>query len=211
MQVCVLWFVYHFIIIYVLGVFFFFFFLACLVQSPLLVPKVENLPKGRELNLPAILASQPAAGHSLSFVVTVVIMTLGWGLFVGLTAESCGRIWPPCLRSLCMRCVLLQLSGRWDNGERHTQSSIILTFIVHQICHQFFPKVQSNLLAILEFAQQSAVHPVVSVYAHSCVKVTTTVVLLRNVALQSAEEPVVWRRYKLNQKMVVSLVYIDIP
>ena len=54
--------------------------------------------KGWELNSAATLASQPAAGHRLSFIITIVIMTLGWGLFVGLAAESCGRIWLPCLR-----------------------------------------------------------------------------------------------------------------
>ena len=33
--------------------------------------------KERELNSVSTLASQPAAGHSLSFVITIVIMTLG--------------------------------------------------------------------------------------------------------------------------------------
>ena len=55
--------------------------------------------KGWELSSAATLASQPAAGHSLSFIITIVIMTLGWGLFVGLAAEGCGQIWLPCLTS----------------------------------------------------------------------------------------------------------------
>ena len=38
--------------------------------------------KGQELNSAATLASQPAAGHSLSFTLSIVIMTLCWGLFV---------------------------------------------------------------------------------------------------------------------------------
>ena len=61
-----------------------------------------QLAKGRELNSAATLASQPAAGHcnSLSFIVNIVIMDLGWGLFVGLVAESCSRIWLPCLIGL---------------------------------------------------------------------------------------------------------------
>ena len=32
------------------------------------------------------------SGHSLSFIITIVIMILGWGLFMGLAAESCGWI-----------------------------------------------------------------------------------------------------------------------
>ena len=59
---------------------------------------VERLAgKERELNSAANLASQPAANHSLNLIITVVIMTLGWGLFVGLATESCCRIWLPCL------------------------------------------------------------------------------------------------------------------
>ena len=53
--------------------------------------------KGRELQSAATSALQPAAGHCLSFITTVVFMDLGWGLFVGLAAESCGQIWLPCL------------------------------------------------------------------------------------------------------------------
>ena len=58
---------------------------------------MENMSKGRELHSVATLALQPTAGHSLSFIITIVIMTLGWGLFVGPAAESCGRIRLPCL------------------------------------------------------------------------------------------------------------------
>ena len=54
--------------------------------------------KGRELNSAATLASQRVACHSLSFIITIVIMTLGWGLSVELAAESCSRIWLSCLR-----------------------------------------------------------------------------------------------------------------
>ena len=46
---------------------------------------------GWELNLVTTVASKPAARHSLSFIITVVIMTVrGGGLFVGLVAERCG-------------------------------------------------------------------------------------------------------------------------
>ena len=41
---------------------------------------------GRELNLAPTVASQPAVGLSLSFIISIVFMTLGWGLFVGLAA-----------------------------------------------------------------------------------------------------------------------------
>ena len=58
----------------------------------------SSFVKGWELNSAATSASQPAAGHSLSFIITIVIMTLGWGLFVGLAAESCRRIWLSRLR-----------------------------------------------------------------------------------------------------------------
>ena len=37
----------------------------------------RRITLGRELNLAATLASQPAAGHSLNFIITIVIMTLG--------------------------------------------------------------------------------------------------------------------------------------
>ena len=53
--------------------------------------------KGRVLNSAPILALQPSACHSLRFIITIVFMTLGKGLFVGLAAESCDRIWLPCL------------------------------------------------------------------------------------------------------------------
>ena len=36
-----------------------------------------EVTKGQELNLAATLASQPAAGHSLSFISTIDITTLG--------------------------------------------------------------------------------------------------------------------------------------
>ena len=45
----------------------------------------------RDLNSATTVASQPSAGHSLSFIIIVFILTLGLGLFVGLTAESCGQ------------------------------------------------------------------------------------------------------------------------
>ena len=53
--------------------------------------------KGREPITAAALASKPAASHNLSFIISIVFMTLAWGLLVGLAAESCGRIWLPCL------------------------------------------------------------------------------------------------------------------
>ena len=46
------------------------------------------------------LASQPATGHSLSFIITLVVTTLGRGLFVGLAAESYSRIWLPYLSNI---------------------------------------------------------------------------------------------------------------
>ena len=47
----------------------------------------------------ATLASQPASSYNLSFIISsqIVIMTMGWGLFVGLAAESCSGIWLQCL------------------------------------------------------------------------------------------------------------------
>ena len=61
---------------------------------------VNEVGKGRELNSAATLASRHVAGHSPSFIIIIVIMTLGWGLLWGLAAESCGRIWLPCLINL---------------------------------------------------------------------------------------------------------------
>ena len=58
--------------------------------------------KGREPNLAATLASQPAASHSLSFYNYYCFMTLRWGLLMGPAAESCGGIWLPRLNvSVC--------------------------------------------------------------------------------------------------------------
>ena len=45
---------------------------------------VHFFPKRCKLN--STSASQPAARHSLSVIITIVIMTLGWGLFVRLAA-----------------------------------------------------------------------------------------------------------------------------
>ena len=58
----------------------------------------KSLHKGREPISAAALASQPAAGHSLSFYYYYCFMTLGWGLLVEPAAESCSRIWLPRLR-----------------------------------------------------------------------------------------------------------------
>ena len=55
--------------------------------------------KGREPNTAAALASQPAAGHSLSLFYYYHFMTLGWGLLVGPAAEKCSQIWLPRLMS----------------------------------------------------------------------------------------------------------------
>ena len=41
-----------------------------------------------ELNSATTLASQPAARDSLSFIINVAIMTLSWGLFKKMDAES---------------------------------------------------------------------------------------------------------------------------
>ena len=60
------------------------FLLSCWVFLPVTYTSLKNaIYKGRELNLAATLASQPAASHNLSFIITIVIMTLGWGLFMG--------------------------------------------------------------------------------------------------------------------------------
>ena len=48
--------------------------------------------KGREPNSASALASQPVAGHSLSFYYYYCFMTLGWGQLVRPAAESCSRI-----------------------------------------------------------------------------------------------------------------------
>ena len=90
------------------------FILPCLTCSKTLLPAptqswrppshVQLCPvyvaKEWALNSAPSLASQPAASHSFSFIITNVIMTLGWGLFVGLAAESCGRIWLRRLKSV---------------------------------------------------------------------------------------------------------------
>ena len=44
----------------------------------------------REFNAAATMTLQPVAGHSFSFIIPIVVMTLGGGLLVGLAAESCG-------------------------------------------------------------------------------------------------------------------------
>ena len=62
-----------------------------IIGHTLVIYVYENCIRDGVLNLAATLASQPAAGHSLSFIITIVIMTLGWGLFVGLAVESYGR------------------------------------------------------------------------------------------------------------------------
>ena len=86
------------------------FILPCLTCSKTLLPAPTQgwsppshvqlflvyVAKERTLNL----ASKPAASHSFSFIITNVIMTLGWGLFVGLAEESCGRIWLRRLKSV---------------------------------------------------------------------------------------------------------------
>ena len=59
----------------------------------------SKVREGREINSATTLASQPPAGQSLSFIDTIVIMTLGF-LFVRLAAECCSRIWFPCLRKM---------------------------------------------------------------------------------------------------------------
>ena len=62
--------------------------------------------KVREPNSATALASQPAAGHSLSFYYCYCFMTLGWGLLVGPAAESCSRIWLPRLRTTLLICII---------------------------------------------------------------------------------------------------------
>ena len=70
------------------------------ISKLLLTPDSQSrteYTKGQELNSAATLTSQPAAGHTLSFIISIVIMTLACGLFVGLAVEICGRTWFPCL------------------------------------------------------------------------------------------------------------------
>ena len=56
--------------------------------------------KGQQLKSATIWAPQPVAGHSLNFIITIVIMIFGWGLFVGLAAESYGWVCLWCLTYL---------------------------------------------------------------------------------------------------------------
>ena len=41
------------------------------------------------LNLVATLASQSAPGRNFSFVINIIMVTVGFGLFLGLSVESC--------------------------------------------------------------------------------------------------------------------------
>ena len=70
------------------------------------IPTVEKVRhiKGQELNTATTLASRPHNGHRLSFIITIVIMTLGWGLFVELAVVSCGRVCFPCLKIMSVVC-----------------------------------------------------------------------------------------------------------
>ena len=54
-----------------------FFMYDCYALYHMMLKALVLFCKGRELNLAATLASQPAAGHSLNFIITIVIMTLG--------------------------------------------------------------------------------------------------------------------------------------
>ena len=60
----------------------------------------QDQSKGRELISAATLASEPVASHSLSFIITVILMSLDWSLLVRLVAENCGQIWLSCLTPL---------------------------------------------------------------------------------------------------------------
>ena len=63
------------------------------------IHKTKNMiiltSKRQEPNSAPALASQPAAGHSLSFYYFYCFTTLGWVLLVGLATESCSWIWLP--------------------------------------------------------------------------------------------------------------------
>ena len=93
-----------------------------------------RLRDGR-LNSAATLASQPAASHCLSFIITVGIMTLGWGLFVGLAAESRSQIWFPCLNEKNSMSQSLWQIGRPDLNAFFPSSSSFFFFF-------FFPEQQ---------------------------------------------------------------------
>ena len=71
----------------------------------MLAGKWKNMKqlKGRELNAAPALASQPATGHSLNFIINIVFITLGWGQLLRLAAVSWGQIWLTCLihMSIC--------------------------------------------------------------------------------------------------------------
>ena len=66
------------------------------------INKATKHAKGRDINSAATFECQRAASHSLSFIISIVIMALCWGFFVGLAAESCSRIWLSCLIRIVM-------------------------------------------------------------------------------------------------------------
>ena len=54
--------------------------MVIVTKSSIVQLRMQEGCKEREPNSAAALASQPAAGHSLSFISIIVFMTLGWGL-----------------------------------------------------------------------------------------------------------------------------------
>ena len=77
-----------------------YFYILCLISFQVMTKTIFTKREG----------AQPATSYSLSLIITIVIMTLSWGLFVGLAAESCSRIWLPCLKGFCfMRYMVINI------------------------------------------------------------------------------------------------------
>ena len=107
---------------------------------------------GRELNLAATLASQPKAGHSLNFIINTVIMTLGWGLFVGLAAESCARI--------LLLCHLFQEEWKidFDSVAGPTEFIWYRATQTHPVCIRMVPCSRYLRKMIFNYYDESYIH-----------------------------------------------------
>ena len=71
---------------------------------------------------------------------TIVIITLGWGLFVGLAAESCGRIWLLCLyKSASKLTKVSSVTLKWHHTNAFDSGlhSVVHIFIWHQTATRY--------------------------------------------------------------------------
>ena len=117
--------------------------------------KLDSPFQGQDLHAAPTLASQSLVGHSWSFI-TIVIMTLGRGLFVGLVAQSCGLIWLPCFSSLCitsqhhrvnsMENSLLTTVYRWEGNFEYDHWSVAFIWVAVYYMFQFLCPAVSVLI-----------------------------------------------------------------